>query len=119
MPTITQAHRVFAVNTTLGEDVLVFGRMTAAEPLGRPFEFELELLSERTDIALSDVLGTNMTVRMELPEARGGGSRYFNGFVTRFSFLGMHGLRHGLYRATLSPWLWFLTRTADCRIFRA
>jgi len=30
----------------------------------------------------------------------------------------MRGLRYGLYRATLSPWLWFLTRTSDCRIFQ-
>jgi len=82
MPTITQKHRIFAVGTSLGEDVLVFGRMTATEQLGRLFEFDLELLSERTDIALSEVLGKNMTVRMELPEARGGGTRYFNGFVT-------------------------------------
>ncbi|HRD48340.1 MAG: type VI secretion system tip protein VgrG [Candidatus Competibacter sp.] len=118
MPTITQKHRIFAVGTSLGEDVLVFGRMTATEQLGRLFEFDLELLSERTDIALSEVLGKNMTVRMELPEARGGGTRYFNGFVTRFSYLGMRGLRYGLYRATLSPWLWFLTRTSDCRIFQ-
>jgi type VI secretion system secreted protein VgrG len=118
MATITQKHRFFAVNTALGEDVLVFGRMTATEQLGCLFEFEVELLSERTDIELSEILGKNMTVRMELPEARGGGTRYFNGFVTRFSYLGLRGLRYGLYRATLSPWLWFLTRTSDCRIFQ-
>ena len=29
----------------------------------------------------------------------------------------MHG-RYHLYRATVRPWLWFLTRTADCRIFQ-
>ncbi len=119
MPTITQKHRFFAVNTPLGEDVLVFGRMTAVERLGEPFEFDLELLSERTDIDLLEVLGKNMTVRMELPQARGGGTRYFNGFVTRFSYLGMRGQRYGLYRARLNPWLWFLTRTSDCRIFQS
>lgn len=115
---ITQKHRIFGVNTSLGEDVLVFGRMTATEQLGRLFDFELELLSERTDITLADVLGKNVTVRMELPEARGGGTRYFNGFVTRFSYLGVRGQRYSVYRATLSPWLWFLTRTSDCRIFQ-
>ncbi|MCP5158331.1 MAG: type VI secretion system tip protein VgrG [Gammaproteobacteria bacterium] len=115
---VTQKHRIFAVNTSLGEDVLVFYRMIATEQLGRLFEYDLELLSERTDIELSDILGKNVTVRMELPEARGGGTRYFNGFVTRFSYLGMSGLRYAAYRATLSPWLWFLTRTSDCRIFQ-
>ena len=94
---VTQKHRAFAVNTSLGEDVLLFWRMTATEQLGRLFEYELELLSERTDIPLSEVLGKNMTVRMELPEVRGSGTRYFNGFVTRFSYQGMHGLSYGTY----------------------
>lgn len=115
---ITQKRRIFAVNTPLGEDVLVFYRMTGTEQLGRLFEYELELLSEKTYIQLTEILGKNVTVRMQLPESRGGGARYFNGFVTRFSYLGMRGMRYGAYRATLSPWLWFLTRTADCRIFQ-
>jgi type VI secretion system secreted protein VgrG len=115
---ITQKHRIFAVNTSLGEDVLVFYRMTVTEQLGRLFEFDLEMLSERTDIKSADLLGKNVTARMELPAARGGGVRYFNGFVTHFSYLGQRGTRYGVYRATLSPWLWFLTRTSDCRIFQ-
>jgi len=115
---ITQEHRIFAVNTPLGEDVLVFYRMTGTEQLGRLFEYEIELLSEKTYIQLADMLGKNITVRMQLPEARGAGTRYFNGFVTRFSYLGMRGMRYGAYRATVNPWLWFLTRTADCRIFQ-
>ncbi len=108
---ITQKHRPFAVNTSLGEDVLVFYRMVASEKIGRLFEYNLELLSERTDIQ-------PLELRMQLPEERGAGTRYFNGFVTRFSYLGMRGMRYGLYSATLSPWLWFLTRTTDCRIFQ-
>ena len=113
--TVTQKYRMIAVNTPLGGDVLVFGRMTATEQLSRLFEFDLELFSDRNDIGPQDVLGKNMTVRMELPM---GGTRYFNGFVTRFVHIDTHSQRYGAYRATLSPWLWFLTRTADCRIFQ-
>jgi type VI secretion system secreted protein VgrG len=112
----TQKHRIIAVECTLGADVLLFGRMTANERIGRLFEYELELFSEKTTIKLADILGTNMTVRMQLPHQQG--VRYFNGMVTRFSYAGTRGLRYGAYRATLSPWLWFLTRTADCRIFQ-
>ncbi|MCB1919984.1 MAG: type VI secretion system tip protein VgrG [Candidatus Competibacteraceae bacterium] len=131
---ITQEHRLFSIDTPLGQDVLVFYRMTGMEQLGRLFEYDIELLSERPDIDLADLLGKNVTLTMQLPEAqvwetpddwfqaptpktRSGGTRYFNGFVTRFSYPGMLG-RYHLYRATLSPWLWFLTRTADCRIFQ-
>ena len=112
----TQKHRMIAVNSVLGEDVLLFGRMTFKEQLSQLFECQLELFSEKTDIKLADILGTNMTVRLEMPYRQG--TRYFNGFVTRFSYEGTRGLRYGVYRAELSPWLWFLTRTADCRIFQ-
>lgn len=112
----TQKHRMIAANSVLGEDALLVGRMTATEQLGQLFEFELELFSERTDIVLTDVLGTNMTVRLELPYQRG--TRYFNGIVTRFGYEGTRGLRYGVYHAVMSPWLWFLTRTSDCRIFQ-
>lgn len=115
---ITQKHRIFAASTPLGEDVLVFARMTATEQLSTLFAFEVELYSERTDIELAELLGKNVTIRVHLPEERGRGLRYFNGFVTRFQYLGMRGMRYGVYQATLSPWLWFLTRTADCRIFQ-
>ena len=116
MATATQKHRMIAVNSVLGEDVLLLGSMTVTEQLGCLFECDLELFSEKTDIKLADVLGTNMTVRLELPYKQG--TRYFNGLVTRFSYVGTRGLLYGVYRATLSPWLWFLTRTTDCRIFQ-
>ncbi|MBK8509332.1 MAG: type VI secretion system tip protein VgrG [Candidatus Competibacteraceae bacterium] len=112
----TQKHRLIAVNSVLGEDVLLFGKMTFTEQLGQLFEGRLELFSEKTDIKLADLLGTNLTVRMELPYQQG--TRYFNGFVTRFSYEGTRGLRYGVYRAEIRPWFWFLTRTSDCRIFQ-
>ena len=72
---ITQQRRIFAVNTPLGEDVLVFYHMIGTEQLGRLFEYEIELLSEKTYIQLTEILGKNITVRMQLPEARGAGTR--------------------------------------------
>lgn len=37
--------------------------------------------------------------------------------MSRFS-AGESDGRHFIYRLTLHPWLWFLSRTADCRIFQ-
>ena len=112
----TQDYRKVTVGTPLGKDVLLFGRMTARERLGRLFQFDLELFSEDCDLKLTDVLGQAMGVRLELPGERG--TRYFHGYVTDFRYRGMNRLRYGVYHATLRPWLWFLTRTADCRIFQ-
>ena len=110
----TQKHRIVSVKSPLGEDVLLFRQMTAREELGRLSEFHLDLLSENETIKMEDVLGKKITVKMALRE---GGERFFNGYVSRFAQIErVQGLAH--YEATLKPWLWFLTRTADCRIFQ-
>jgi type VI secretion system secreted protein VgrG len=98
--------------TPVGGHDMHLRAMTGSEELGRLFEYNLELLSEDYDISLADVLGQNVTVILEKTT----GFRYFNGYVSRFSFAGTSG-GSAVYRATLHPWLWFLTRTADCRIF--
>ncbi len=110
----TQANRPIAVSTPLGEDVLLFQSMSGEERLGRLFEYTLELLSDDENIAIPDILGQSVTLRLALPNDE---TRYFNGYVSRFSQVGQSG-RFVLYQATLRPWLWFLTRTSDCRIFQ-
>jgi type VI secretion system secreted protein VgrG len=101
------------VESPLGEELL-FRRMTGREELGRPFVYELDLLSERIDLGFENLLGQGMTVRHRVAEEH---DRSFHGLVSRFSLIGRVG-RLALYRAELRPWLWFLTRTANCRIFQ-
>ncbi len=108
------ALRAMEITTPLGEDVLLFYRMRAHDELSRLSEYRLELLSARGDIDLDKILGQNVTVKLQLPTDE---PRHFNGYVTRFAQVGMHG-RYHLYHATVHPWLWFLTRTANCRIFQ-
>jgi len=111
----TQGFRQVAVATPLGDDVLLLKRLVGVEPLGRMFEYELELLSEDPNIPLEDIVGRNVTVRVQLsPE---GDPRYFNGFVSAFALVRPLGTTME-YAATIVPWLWFLTRTSDCRIFQ-
>jgi type VI secretion system secreted protein VgrG len=100
--------------TPMGADVLLFRGMSAHEEMSRLFEYRLDLLSSRDDISLDDILGKNVTIKLVLPDDT---TRFFNGYVTRFAQGGMYG-RYNRYIATVRPWLWFLTRTADCRIFQ-
>lgn len=109
-----QSTRSIAVGSPLGDDVLLLKSFTVTENLGRPFRIDLELLSENGDIVPLDILGQNMTVRVESPA---GSTRYFNGFVARWHQSPSTG-GMARYRATLVPWLWFLSRAADCRIFQ-
>jgi type VI secretion system secreted protein VgrG len=106
--------RSFELSTPLGEDVLLFFSMTVTEELSRLGEYTLEMLSERGDVDLDKILAKRVSIKVSLPDDE---TRHFTAYVTRFAQVGMRG-RYYAYRATLQPWLWFLTRTADCRIFQ-
>jgi type VI secretion system secreted protein VgrG len=101
------------ITTPLGDDLLFHG-MHAREELSRLFEYQVDLLSPNAEIDLDRILGQHVTVRLLVSEDS---TRYFSGHVTRFTQSGTLG-RYHRYSATVSPWLWFLTRTADCRIFQ-
>lgn len=115
MATFTQTNRQLAVTTPLGKDVLLLAAFNGREEMSRLFHYELDLLSENVAVAAKDIVGKNVTFTMYRSE---GTLRYFNGFVSRFSAcnLRFRGMRQ--YRAEVVPWLWFLTRTADCRILQ-
>ncbi len=110
----TQESRPIAVSTPLGDDVLLLRQASVNEQLGGLFECHLDMLSLEPAIKMEDLLGQPVDLRLDMGEK---GPRIFNGFVTRFSQLGIEG-GFVRYHATLRPWLWFLTRTADCRIFQ-
>src|ERR1051326_6390144 len=110
----TQTNRRIAISTPLGDGVLLLRGFTGSEAISQPFQFELDLLSENDSIKFQDVVGKNVTLR--LFDANGG-ERHWNGFITRFS-QGSRSDRLTEYHARMEPWLWFLTRKADCRIFQ-
>jgi type VI secretion system secreted protein VgrG len=106
--------RMYELTTPLAKDVLLFRALRGREELSRMSEFDLSAVSTRADILPGELLGKSVTVKIEL---RDGGHRYLNGHVTRFAQGGSVG-RLAQYRLTVNPALWFLTRTADCRIFQ-
>ena len=112
---ITQDNREIGIETPLGHDVLLLKSISGTEQLGRPFEFYLELASEDHQIRPQDIVGQNVTIRLNLFGRDQ--VRYFNGYISRFVQTSGADRLAG-YRATVVPWLWFLTRTADCRIFQ-
>jgi type VI secretion system secreted protein VgrG len=115
MEQYTQDKRLIAVTTPLGKDVLLLTAFSGEEALSRLFTYQLEMLSANDAIAATDLVGKSVTW---LVRGSGRPVRYFNGFVSRFAAgaTQIRGLRR--YRAEVVPWLWFLTRTADCRIFQ-
>jgi type VI secretion system secreted protein VgrG len=111
----TQQFRQFAVDSPLGEDVLLLRGLVGGEELGRPFEYKLDLVSEDSDIRFEDIVGRNITVRAQ--RSPNDEPRYFNGYVSTFELVEpIEDMTR--YAATVVPWLWFLTRSSDCRIFQ-
>lgn len=84
------------------------------EEIGRLFHYQLELISDSIDLSLEDLIGQTVTIKAELES---GSAREFHGYVTDLRYTGTDE-RHSYYSATVRPWLWFLTRTSDCRIFQ-
>lgn len=107
-------HPITLTATLPDADDLRLASLHATSGLSALDEMQLTLLSERTDIAADDLLGQPVAVALAL---RDDGVRHLHGYVTRFG-LGHHQGRYQGYRATVRPWLWFLTRTSDCRIFQ-
>ncbi|HEV7135649.1 MAG TPA: type VI secretion system tip protein TssI/VgrG [Steroidobacteraceae bacterium] len=115
MATKYQDNRSVKVTTPFGPNALVFARMSHVERVSQPFHCEIGLLSESGDLDPDRILGKPLTV--SLATTATAPLRYFHGLVTEFEQVGYTDRLHE-YRAIARPWFWFLTRTADCRIFQ-
>jgi type VI secretion system secreted protein VgrG len=111
---ITQDSRFIAIDTPLGKDKLGLVSFTGQETVSRLFQFETELVSPDHNLNFDALIGQPVTLRLNTGR---GGKRCFHGHVSRFVQLAS-GHRFGRYQATIVPWLWFLTRAADCRIYQ-
>ena len=98
----------------LADGELLFESMTHTSGLSTLGETQLTLLSHSSDVAPEDLLGYPVRVSVRL---RDDAERHFHGYVTRLGLGVQRGRLYG-YQATVQPWLWFLTRRTDCRIFQ-
>src|SRR5437763_1957227 len=113
---IKQEARSIAIATALGPDVLAVRSFTLQEQMSRLFQIEVELTSHDGKIDLDAVVGHPATLRLDSGKDD---ERFFNGIVSRLVQLSTETkFAPAAYRATIVPWLWFLTRTSDCYIFQ-
>ena len=104
------------VTVTLAPDPglkLIFHSFRGSEELGRPFDFDLDLVSATGKVDLIALLGSSATIKV----THGSDSRYFNGIVAAAAYGGLIGGAHH-YRLELRPWIWLLSRTQNCCIFQ-
>lgn len=115
MPIYTQANRPLAVDTPLGEDVLLLVGITGHEAISQLFSFQLELLAEdNSKVKFEKLLGMPIRLTLQLPEEK---KRYFNGICSWVS-QGVRDEPFTRYRMEVVPKFWFLTKVARSRIFQ-
>jgi len=119
---VKQTERLLTITTPLGSDVLLLESFQGQESLSGLFQCTLHLISKQPSVSFAGIVGKRVTIKIEDEQ----GSRYINGFVSRFSqgarfahtAVGQGKEYYTRYHASIVPWLWNLTQTSDCRVFQ-
>ena len=78
----TQDTRFLSVTSPLGKDVLLLTGFSGRESLSELFTFQLDLLSEKGDVAAKDIVGKAVGWTVHLAERD---PRHFHGHISRLS----------------------------------
>ena len=113
MDQITQEHRLISISSPLEKDKLLITSFQGGEYISRLYEFQIEVLSTDVDLNPQKLVGEQVAVTLQNDK-----ERIFTGYVSRFSFgeIKANDLRQ--YKLTIVPWLWFLTKASNNRIFQ-
>ena len=101
-----------------GTDDLLLNSVVGVEKLGQPFRYTMEMLRNiGAKIDISKLLGKKVTISLKgtlkkTPE------RNFYGYIAEIRNSGMSSFGLESYHALVVPWLWFLRKSSNCRIFR-
>ncbi len=109
-----QKNRIASVKTPFGPDEVGLLSLEGTETLGRLPSFELQLISETKSLNPKQILGQTVGVTLNLGNGK---QRHFHGHAIQFGRATIRD-RYFVYQATVVPWLWFLTRATNCRIFQ-
>ncbi len=109
-------NRPVIVHTPMPE-ILLFKSMTGHAGLSELFEFSVELVANTYMLDVRDLLGKPLTLQVE---TAGGAPHFINGQIIKFELAGreLNNSQYYTYRATVRPWLWYLTQARDNRIFQ-
>ncbi len=114
MAEYTQDGCIISLKTPLGKDALLLTSFSGHEAISRLFQFDLGMIVPiGATIDFSRIVGQKVTVSLLQADGK---ARFFNGFVSSFAATGGDH-RFTRFRAQVVPWMWMLTREADCRIF--
>jgi type VI secretion system secreted protein VgrG len=106
--------RMIRMKGPLPETRLFLKAARIDEGLSRLTETRVEFISPDVALDLGRIVGQPMSVSVQTADA---GWRDFAGTCVEARYLGLFR-GYGLYSAEVRPWLWFLTRSRNNRIFQ-
>ncbi|MQP64863.1 type VI secretion system tip protein VgrG [Niveispirillum sp. SYP-B3756] len=112
-----QENRLLRLHTLLGQDRLIIAALSGEEGLSTPFHFRLEAFSIGSPVDLAGLVGRPVVVSVR--SGAGDYDRHFHGYVANACYRGRDFAADQFhYELDMVPWLWFLSRRSDSRIFQ-
>ncbi len=99
-----------------GKDDLLLNAMNGVDKVGEPYIYTIEMLKNiDAKIDISDLVGKKILVTLKTTSKK---TRFFHGYIAdiRSGGAAVHGLPS--YYAMAVPWIWFLKKSSNNRIFR-
>jgi type VI secretion system secreted protein VgrG len=113
MSELTQDQRLISISSPLAKDELLLTSFEGTEYISDLFEFQIEVLSKNHSIKPEQLIGKTITLTIQNDQ-----KRTFNGYVSRFTYGEIKADNLRIYRLTMVPWLWFLSKSSNHRIFQ-
>ncbi len=113
MSEFTQDTRLLSISTPLDKDQILLTSFDGSEYISELFEFHIEVLSNNHAIKPDQLIGKLIDITIQNDE-----KRTFNGYVSNFTYGEVKADNLRVYKLTMVPWLWFLSKTNNHRIFQ-
>jgi len=113
MSDLTQDSRLISISSPLPKDELLLTSFEGTEYISDLFEFQIEVLSSNHSIKPDQLIGKPVDITIQNDQ-----KRTFNGFISRFTYGEIKADNLRSYHFTMVPWLWFLSKTNNHRIFQ-
>jgi type VI secretion system secreted protein VgrG len=112
---VTQENRLIAIDSPLGQDVLLLTSVQGEDVVSACFTYTIEFITKASDADVRGLVGQPVTIWLDNDQTQ---RVPINGYIRRvmdkrITLKGFKG-----YRAEVVPRLWFLECTSDCRIFQ-
>jgi type VI secretion system secreted protein VgrG len=115
-PQVTQDGHLLAIETQLGKDALLLTAVDGTETMSRGFVYTIDMLTRASGDEVRSLLGKPVTLwlRNESETVR----RPLHGHIRHLTRLTVDARGYRRWQAEVVPFMWFLTRSVDCRIFQ-